>query len=198
MVLTIHPSVPAKTAQEFVAYARSKPGFLNFGSSGHASASHLTLEYFKLIAGVDISHVPYKGTAPLITDLLAGRIHGYFDVPITAYQNVDSGRLRALLAADTRRSPRMPAVPTSAEVGLPEFLFTTWLGLLAPSGVPSSTLSRISSDVAALSSKPEFVNWCDGRGLNALSCTPEEFAAFMRAETTKFAKIIKQANIRLE
>jgi tripartite-type tricarboxylate transporter receptor subunit TctC len=198
MVLTVHSSVPVRTVQEFVAYARANPGKLNFGSSGQAGASHLTLELFKSIAKVDIVHVPYKGTAPLMTDLLSGRIDGYFDVPITSYQNVESGRIKALVLADTRRSPRMPTVPTAVESGMPDFLFTTWLGVLAPGNLPPPILAQMNRDIVAMVKSPDFASWCAERGLNTLPSTPEEFASFMAAETLKFAKVIKEGNVRLE
>ncbi len=198
MVLTIHPSVPATTVQEFVAYARANPGKLNFGSSGQAGASHLALELFKSLAKVDIVHVPYKGTGPLTIDLLAGRIQGYFDVPITAATNIENGRVRALAVADTRRSARLPSVPSAGEVGMPNFLFTTWLGILAPASIPTPVQTKLNSDVVSVVRSAEFAAWCVEKGLAALPSTPEEFDRFMSAETDKFAKIIRDAKITLE
>jgi tripartite-type tricarboxylate transporter receptor subunit TctC len=198
MVLTIHPSVPATTVQEFVAYARANPGKLNFGSSGQAGASHLALELFKSIAKVDIVHVPYKGTGPLTIDLLAGRIQGYFDVPITAVTNVESGRVRALVVADTRRSSRLPSVPSAGEVGMPNFLFTTWLGILAPAGIPAAVQTKLNSDIVSVVRSTEFAAWCAEKGLAPLPSTSDEFSRFILAETEKFAKIIRDAKITLE
>jgi tripartite-type tricarboxylate transporter receptor subunit TctC len=199
MVLTVHPSVPSTSARAMVAYAKANPGALSFASSGLAAASHLALELFKSVAGVDIVHVPYRGTSTLITDLLSGRVHGYFDVPITSHQNVTAGKLVALMVGDERRNPRMPDVPTSAEAGYPDFLFTTWLGLLAPAGVQPSVLRTLHREVAGLSQKPEFTRWCEDRGLSARSSsTPEEFVQFLAAETRKFAAVIRDGRITLE
>ena len=198
MMLTVHPSVPATTTQEFIAYARANPGKLNFGSSGTAGASHMALELFKSLARVNIVHVPYKGTAPLSVDLLAGRIQGYFDVPITAAANVEAGRIRALAVADNRRSARLPNVPTAAESGLPDFLFTTWLGVLAPGKLSPPILAKMNSDVVTIVRSPDFVNWCTEKGLATLPSTPDEFARFMATETDKFARVIREARITLE
>ncbi len=198
MMLTIHPSVPATTTQEFIAYARANPGKLNFGSSGTAGASHLALELFKSLAKVNIVHVPYKGTAPLTVDLLAGRIQGYFDVPITAAVNVESGRIRALAVADNRRSARLPNVPTAVESGLPDFLFTTWLGVLAPAKLPSPILTKMNHDIVTIVRSADFVSWCAEKGLATLPSTPEEFAKFIVSETDKFARVIREAKITLE
>ena len=198
MVLTVHPSVPARSAQEFIAHARANPGKLNFGSSGRAGASHLALELFKSLARLDIEHVPYKGTGPLTIDLIAGRIDGYFDVPITAATNVEAGRVRALAVADTRRSARLPNVPTMSEAGLPEMLFTTWLGVLAPAGLPPAVLARLNADIVAVVRSADFAAWCGDQGLGTLPSTPEEFARFMATETEKFARIIREAKVTLD
>ena len=198
MMLTVHPSVPATTTQEFIAYARANPGKLNFGSSGTAGASHMALELFKSLARVNIVHVPYKGTAPLTVDLLAGRIQGYFDVPITAAANVEAGRIRALAVADSRRSARLPNVPTAAESGLADFLFTTWLGVLAPGKLPQPILAKMNSDIVTIVRSPDFVSWCTEKGLATLPSTPDEFARFMATETDKFARVIREAKITLE
>jgi tripartite-type tricarboxylate transporter receptor subunit TctC len=198
MVLTVHPSVPASTLAEFIAHARANPGKLSFGSSGNGGASHLALELFKSLAGVDILHVPYRGTAPLATDLLAGRISGYFDVPITAGPNIEAGKVRALAVGFERRSSRLPDVPTFAEAGMPAYSFSTWLGVLAPAGLPAPVLARMSQDLLAVVRSPEFIEWCKGRGLETMPSTPEEFSRFMAAETEKFARLIRTAGIRLE
>jgi tripartite-type tricarboxylate transporter receptor subunit TctC len=198
MVLTVNQTVPASTIAELVAYARANPGKLSFGSSGNGGASHLALELFKTLNDIDILHVPYRGTAPLATDLIAGRISGYFDVPITAAPNIEAGKVRALGVGFDRRSSRLPDVPTFAEVGFPDYVFSTWLGVLAPAGLPSPVLTRMSQDLIAAVRSPAFVEWCKGRGLETMPSTPEEFRRFMAAETEKFAQLIRSAGIRLE
>ena len=165
MLLTINPAVPARTLAEFIAHARANPGKLSFGSSGNGGASHLALELFKSLTGVDILHVPYRGTAPLATDLLAGRISGYFDVPITAAPNVEAGKVRALAVAFERRSSRLPDVPTFAEAGLAAYAFSTWLGVLAPAGLPAPVLARMSQDLLAAVRSADFVEWCKNIGV---------------------------------
>ncbi len=199
MVLTVHPSVPARTVAELVAYARANPGRLTFGSSGNGGASHLALELFKSVAGVDITHVPYRGTAPVTTDLIAGRISGYFDAVITAAPSAAAGNVRALgVSLEGRRSSRMPEVPTIAEAGLPGYVFSTWLGVLAPAGLPPALVARMNRDLVAVVRAPDFVAWCAERGLETMPGSPEEFAAFMAAETAKFSRLIREARIRLD
>jgi tripartite-type tricarboxylate transporter receptor subunit TctC len=198
MMLTVNARVPAGTLADFIAYARANPGKLTFGSSGNGGASHLALEHFKMLAKVDILHVPYSGTAPLTTDLVAGRIDGYFDVPITAAPNISAGLTRALAVAFDRRSSRLPDVPTFAEAGMPEYSFSTWLGVLAPAGLPAPVLARMSSDLIAVVRSQDFTEWCQARGLETMPSTPEEFASFMAAETEKLARLIRTAGIRLE
>lgn len=199
MVLTVHPSVPARTVAELIAYARANPGRLTFGSSGNGGASHLALELFKSLAGVDITHVPYRGTAPVTTDLIAGRISGYFDTVITAAPSVAAGNVRALgVSLEGRRSSRMPDVPTIAEAGLPGYAFSTWLGVLGPAGLPPALVERMNRDLVAVVQAPDFVAWCAERGLETMPGTPEEFARFMAAETAKFSRLIREAGIRLD
>ncbi|WP_426956174.1 Bug family tripartite tricarboxylate transporter substrate binding protein [Muricoccus radiodurans] len=198
MVLTVHPGVPARSVAELIAHARANPGALTFGSSGNGGASHLALELFKSMAGVEITHVPYRGTAPLMTDLLAGRISGYFDVAITAAPNIAAGSVRALGVSLDRRAARLPDVPTIAEGGLPGYVFSTWLGLLTPAGLPAPILSRMSRDLQAVVRSPGFAAWCAERGLETMPSTPEAFVAFIDAETAKFGRLIREANVRLD
>ncbi len=198
MLLTVHPGVPARSVAELIALAKAAPGQLTFGSSGNGGASHLALELFKSMAGVDITHVPYRGTAPVTTDLLAGRISGYFDVMITALPNIQSGAVRALGISMDRRATRLPDVPTIAEAGVPGYAFSTWLGVLAPAGLPPPLLARMSADLLAVVRSADFDAWCTERGLVTLPTTPEEFARFMAAETAKFSELIRSARIRLD
>lgn len=198
MLLTVHPGVPARSVAELIALAKAAPGQLTFGSSGNGGASHLALELFKSMAGVDITHVPYRGTAPVTTDLLAGRISGYFDVMITALPNIQSGAVRALGVSMDRRATRLPDVPTIAEAGVPGYAFSTWLGVLAPAGLPPPLLARMSADLLAVVRSADFDAWCTERGLVTLPTTPEEFARFMAAETAKFSELIRSARIRLD
>ncbi len=198
MVLTINPGVPARNVAEFVALAKAQPGRLTFGSSGNGGASHLALELFKSMAGVDITHVPYSGTAPLAADLIAGRISGYLDVAITAMPNVQAGHVRALGVSMDRRATRMPDLPTIAEAGVPGYAFSTWLGVLGPAGLPAPVLARMSRDLIAAVRAPDFIAWCGERGLETLPTTPEEFTRFMASETQKFSTLIRAAGIRLD
>jgi tripartite-type tricarboxylate transporter receptor subunit TctC len=184
--------------RDLVAYARQNPGRLTFGSSGNRGASHPALELFKSLTRTDILHVPYSGTAPLTTDLIAGRINGYFDAVITAAPSVAAGNVRALALSFERRSARLPDVPTFAEAGLPAYTFSTWLGVLGPAGLPGPVLERMSRDVQAVVRSSDFRGWCAERGLETIPSTPDEFARFMAAETQKFAALIRSAGIRLE
>ena len=198
-VLLVHPSVPAKTLLEFIALVKAKPGSLNFGSFGIGSGGHLNMEALKLHLGLDIVHVPYKGSAPVIIDLVAGRLSTVLISVSSAANPVKAGKLRALAYAGSKRSPILPEVPTFAEAGIPDFENTSWFCLMAPAGTPRAILGRIQEDVSRITRDPAFnQQWLAGRGLDAVGDTPEQLAELIRSEIPYWARIIKVAGVKLE
>ena len=198
LALTVHPSVPAKTLAELTAYAKANPEALAFGSSGNGGASHRALELYKAAAGVPILHVPYRGAAAANTDLLGGKIQGMFDTLITAMPNISAGAVRALAVTGRGRAALLPDVPTMAEAGLPDYSFYTWLGLLAPAGLPAAERDRLVVQIGQVMRDPAMAAWCAENGLEPRPSSPDEFAAYMADETERFARFVKETGMRIE
>lgn len=198
MMLDINPRVPATNLREFIAYAKANPGKLNFGSSGNGAPSHLTLEMFKLRTGVDIVHVPYRGMAQLVPDLLGGAIDGWFDPPANGVQLVKAGKIRAIAIASPARLPALPEVPTMEEAGLPGFFSSTWFVLLAAGQLPKPLRDSLSRDVAGVVRSPSFKAFCEERYMRTLPGTSDEAAAFMARETETLREVIRVANIKVD
>ncbi|WP_428852704.1 Bug family tripartite tricarboxylate transporter substrate binding protein [Imbroritus primus] len=190
-LLVVHPSVPAKNVQELIAYAKANPGKLNFGSSGNGSSIHLSGELFKNMTGIDMQHVPYKGSAPAVTDLLGGQISMMFDNMPSAIQHVKSGKLRPLAVTTAKRSPALPNVPTIAESGVKGYEATSWFGLLAPAGTPPAIINRLNADLVKILAMPDVKKQMAEQGAEAYSETPAAFAGFIKSETAKWAKVVK-------
>lgn len=190
-LLVVHPSVPAKNVQELIAYAKANPGKLNFGSSGNGSSIHLSGELFKNMTGIDMQHVPYKGSAPAVTDLLGGQISMMFDNMPSAIQHVKSGKLRPLAVTTAKRSPALPNVPTIAESGVKGYEATSWFGLLAPAGTPPAIINRLNADLVKILAMPDVKKQMAEQGAEAYSETPAAFAGFIKTETAKWAKVVK-------
>ena len=190
-LLVVHPSVPAKNVQELIAYAKAHPGKLNFGSSGNGSSIHLSGELFKNMTGIDMQHVPYKGSAPAVTDLLGGQISMMFDNMPSAIQHVKSGKLRPLAVTTAKRSPALPNVPTIAESGVKGYEATSWFGLLAPAGTPPEIINRLNADLVKILAMPDVKKQMAEQGAEAYSETPAAFAGFIKTETAKWAKVVK-------
>lgn len=197
LALTVHPSVPARNLAELTAYARANPGKLAFGSSGNGGASHRALEMYKAMAGVDILHVPYRGAAQSNTDLLGGKIGGMFDTLITAAPNIRANAVRALAVTGRGRAALLPDLPTLAEAGLPGYAFLTWLGLLAPAGLPTEIRDRMNRDVRTVLADEAMRRWCEGSGLEPAPSSPEGFARYMAEETTRFAAFVRETGMTL-
>jgi len=197
-VLVVHPSVPAKTFQELVAYARANPGKLNFASPGAGSGAHLAGELLQLDAGVQLTHVPYKGLAPAVTDLLGGQVQMMFAGVSTIVQHVKAGKLRALAVAGPHRLDAMPGVPTVAESGYPGFDVTSWYGIVARSGTPPAIVRKVSEDMAEALRQPDVVKKLEDLGLEPVGNTPQQFGALIQAESRKWGEIVQKANIRVE
>jgi len=197
-VMITHPSVPARTLQEFIALAKRRPGELNFGSGGAGTSNHLGGELFNMVAGVKLEHVPYKGVNLAMQDVLAGNVQLVFIGIPAAAPHIRAGKLRALAVVAPRRSSALPDVPTAAEAGLPGFEVTTWYGVLAPAGTPRAIIERLNTELARIMLAPELQPRLADMATDPRAGTPEEFGAYLREETAKWGKVIRDAGIRVE
>ncbi|HTE15644.1 MAG TPA: tripartite tricarboxylate transporter substrate binding protein [Burkholderiales bacterium] len=197
-VVTLHPSVPARNLKELVALAKAKPGSLSYASSGTATGIHLTTELFKMIAGIDMVHVPYKGGAPATTDLIGGQVGVMFNNVITAVPHVKSGKLRALAVTTTKRSAALPEIPTAAEAGYAAAESSSWQGIVTRVGAGAAVVSRMHADLVKVLAMPEVRTPIINQGNDIVAGTPQDFSAFIRAEMDKWAKVIKTAGVRNE
>ncbi|MEO8442831.1 MAG: tripartite tricarboxylate transporter substrate binding protein [Betaproteobacteria bacterium] len=195
-ILIVHPSVPAKNVKEFIALAKSNPGRLNFGTAGSGSSTHMAGEWFKLYTGVNLTHVPYKGSAQAMQDLLGGQIELMFENLPTAIAQVRAGKVRALGMTSRERSPSMPEVPTLAETGVPGFEATAWFTIAAPAKVPADIIRKLNADMNAFLKAPEMQQrWID-MGVVPLGGSPADAEKFFVVEREKWNKVIKAAGIR--
>ncbi len=197
-VLLVHPSVPAKTLGEFIAIARGRPGQLNYASSGAGGGQHLAAEMFILSTGVVITHVPYKGAAPALSDLIGGHVDLMFEsIPTSAISYIQAGKLRALAVTSTRRSNLLPDVPTMQEGGLKGFDFRTWMGMAAPAGTPKELVQRLNASINQALAAPDLRAWLEAQGLEASGGSPEQFQAFLEKEIALYARIVKSSKMPL-
>lgn len=194
-VLVVHPSVPAKSVQELIALAKAQPGKLSYGSSGAGNAGHLAGELFSGMAGITMVHIPYKGGAPAMIDLLAGQIQLIFSSAPTAVPQVKAGRIRGLAVTTARRSVILPELPTIAEAGLPGFEADNWYGVVTTMKTPRAVIDRLNTEVVRALHAPEVKQALLTQGLEVRTSTPQEFGAYMRSEFDKWAKVIKDAGI---
>ncbi len=194
--VTVHPAVPAQNLAELIQLARAMPGVLNFGSSGKGTTPHLAGELFNSMAKVQIRHVPYKGSAPMMADLLGGQIQVAFDNTVIA--NVRAGKLRALATTGPRRVAALPDVPTASEAGLAGYEVVTWMGMMGPRGLPAPIATRIAGEMARIMVLPEVVERLATLGFQPLTNTPAQFAEYLAAERAKWAKAARDAGIEPE
>jgi tripartite-type tricarboxylate transporter receptor subunit TctC len=194
-VLTVHPSLPAKTLKELIALAKAQPGKLNFGSSGIGSSNQMAGELFKVMAGINIVHVPYKGNAPAITDALGGHVEMIFAGVPALVPHIQSGRLRAIAIGSLKRFPALPQVPTFDESGLKGYEATTWFGLYAPAKTPRDIIARWNAETDKILKSAEIKERFMNDGLEPMGGPPEAFARFTRSEIDKYAKVIKAASV---
>lgn len=197
-VLLAHPSIPARTTRDLIAVAKSRPGALIYASAGAGSATHLSGELLKSLSGTDILHVPYKGTGPAVTALLSGEVGLYFTTVPAAVPLVKAGRVRALGVTSMTRSPLMPEVAPIAEAGLKGYETSTWHGVLAPAGTPRDVVAKLNADIVRILAQPETREKLIGQGLEPVGGTPETFAAYIKAEIAKWARVIKAAGAKVE
>jgi tripartite-type tricarboxylate transporter receptor subunit TctC len=198
LLLVVNPSVPARNVKELVDWARANPGRLTIGHGGPGTAQHLGGELFTNVAGIQAVHIPYKGSAPATTDLLAGVFDAQFDNMVTLIPHVKSGKLRALGVSSPKRAPALPEVPTIAEAALPGFETGTWYGLVAPAAVPAPILDRLNREVVRIVAMPEITDKMTAMGLVPAAGPAPQFGEFIRSEIAQYARVVKAANIRLD
>lgn len=198
LVLLLHPSVPANNLKEFIALAKSRPGVLNYATVGSGGSSHLAGELFQGAAGVKMQHVPYKGSANAMTDLIGGQVQVSFDAPATATQHIRAAKLKAIAITGRSRLLTLPDVPTFAEAGLPEYDFQIWYGALAPAGTPRDIVDKLSSEIGRILSLPDVKENLVANGLASYVLPSDQFVALIKSDATRYGKIIKAAGIKIE
>ena len=198
LVLVATPSFPANNVRELIALAKARPNTLNFASSGNGQSTHLSAELFNSMAGIKLSHVPYKGSSPALTDVMAGQVPLMFDTMLTAMPFVKAGKLKALAVTSPLRSPAAPDLPTIAESGLPGYEVFAWNGLLAPAGTPKAVIARLNEELQRALQMPQVKEKFSAQGFAASSSTTEQFGGFLRGEVDKWAKTVKASGATLD
>jgi len=197
-IIVVHPSLPVKNVKELIAFAKSHPGQINYASSGIGSASHLSPEMFKSMAGINIVHVPYKGTGQAIGDLLAGQVVMMFDQPVSTLPHVKAGKLRVLAITSGKRFPTLQEIPTVAESGIPGFEAVWWAGVCAPGGTSKDIVNRLQGEVAKVLKLPDVSERLMRDGIEPIGSTPEQFHAFIEREKIKWSKVVKDSGARAD
>jgi tripartite-type tricarboxylate transporter receptor subunit TctC len=197
-VLAVHPSVPVKTVKEFIAYAKKRPGELNYSSAGNGSQPHLTAEMFKVRTGISIVHVPYKGAPPAMSDLLAGHVALTFATSPSAVPHVKAGKLRALGVSTAKRIAALPDVPTIDEAGVPGFEASGANGLVGPAGMPRAIVEKLNATVVAIVKEPAMSKFLSDQGADPWTTTPSEYGAYLKSEVAKWAKAVKDSGARID
>jgi len=197
-VLVINPALPVNSVQELIAYAKANPGKLNFASSGNGTSIHLSAELFKTMTGVQITHIPYKGSAPALQELMGGQVQLMFDNLPSSLALIKGGKLKALAVTSKERAAALPDVPTIAESGLPGFEASSWFGLLAPAGTPQPVIAKLNAEIAKWLATPEAKEKLLAQGANAAGGTPEDFARHIAAETAKWQKVVKDSGAKVD
>jgi tripartite-type tricarboxylate transporter receptor subunit TctC len=197
-ILVVHPSLPVNSLKELIAFAKARPGQLNYASTGAGGAVHVASELFAMMAGIKIHHIPYKGGSPAMIDLMAGNVHLHFSAPITVVPQINSGRLKAIAIGGEKRTAALPQVPTFTEAGLPGFDLRAWYGWLAPTGTPRPIIDRVSTELARILALPDIRQNLQGQGMEPFVSTPDQMTKLIASDRARFAKIIKTANVRIE
>jgi tripartite-type tricarboxylate transporter receptor subunit TctC len=198
LLLLVHPSVPANTVKELIALAKSQPGKLNFSSSGAGGSMHVAAELFKSMAGVDMVHIPYKGGAPAVADLISGQVALSFSTVLETIQHVKAGKVRALAVTNDHRSIALPDLPTIAEAGLPGYQSISWLALFAPAGTPKDIVNKVSAETVRILKLPDVKERLLAQGAEPIGSTPEQLAAILAADLAKYAKVIRESGYKPE
>lgn len=197
-ILVVHPTLNVKTAQELIALAKAKPGAVNYASAGSGSVGHLTVELFKSMAGIDLRHIPYKGSGPALVDLAGGQVKVMFDTLATGLPHVKSGRLRGLAVSSVQRAPAAPEVPPLAEVGVPGFEVRGWYGILAPAGTPASAVQALNSAIVKIMRLPEVRDLMISQGAEPMTASAGEFATYLKKEVLKWGEVVKKSGARVD
>ena len=197
-VLVVHPALPVKNVTELIAYAKANPGKLNYSSGGNGSAAHLAVEYFKLQTKTEIVHVPYKGTGPSVTDLIAGQVSMTMTGAPAVMPHVQSGRLRALGVSSPQRIPALAQIPTVAESGVPGFDATQWYGVVAPVGTPKDIVARLNAEIRKIMQSKEMLERLNTEGAISAAGTPEQFDAYIKSEIARWGAVVKAAGMKAD
>lgn len=198
LVIVASPSLPANNVAQLIALAKGRSGGLNYGSSGNGQSTHLAAELFSAMAGVKMSHVPYKGSAPALTDVMAGQVDLMFDTMLSSMPHVKGGKLKALAVTSSQRSPVAPDLPTVAESGLPGYEAIAWNGLLAPAGTPKEVVARLNTELKAVLENPEIRQRFEAQGFSAAWSAPSAYGAFLQSEVDKWAKVVKTSGAKID
>jgi tripartite-type tricarboxylate transporter receptor subunit TctC len=197
-LLVVNPLLPVKTVAELIALAKSKPGSLSYASTGNGSSNHISMELFKSLAGVDIVHIPYKGSAPAVTDLLGGQVMLMFDNVPNVLPQVKAGKLRGLASSGNRRTALAPDIPTVAEAGVPGYELTVWFGLVAPAGTPREVIRQLNAEVVRILAMPDVRERFMAQGVEPLGSTPEEFGEHIKSQMVRWGKVVRDAGVKAE
>ena len=197
-VLVVHPSMPVKTVKDLISLAKAKPGAINYASTGNGTLPHLAAEFFKQQAKVNMVHIAYKGSAPATTDLLGGNVHVFFGNMLSVIEQVRAGRLRALAVTSLQRQAVAQDIPTMIESGFPGFEAGTWFGLLVPTGTPRDVVARLHGDVAKAVRQPDVQKQLAGQGATTIGNTPEQFSAYIKSESAKWAKVLVASGVKAD
>ena len=193
-LLVVRNDLPVQDVKQLIAYAKANPGKLSYGSVGVASTTHLAGELLNMLAGIDTVHIPYKGSTPIVVDLMGGRVDMAFIGISGSIQQAKAGQIRAIAISTLKRSPNFPEIPSVSET-VPGFELNSWYGMMAPAGTPKPIVARLQQELAAALRKPDVIEWMKQNGLDPVGSTPEEHAAHIRAELAKWAKIVKDAKV---
>jgi tripartite-type tricarboxylate transporter receptor subunit TctC len=197
-LLVVNPQLPVKSVGELIAMAKEKPGSLNYASTGNGSSNHISMELFKSMAGVQITHIPYKGSAPAVTDLLGGQVMVMFDNVPNVLPQVKAGKLRALATSGSSRSALAPDVPTVAEAGVPGYEVMVWFGLVAPAGTPREVVQKLNAEVTKILAMPDVRERFLAQGVEPVGSTPEQFGEHIRSQMAKWSKVVQDAGVKAE
>ena len=196
LVVAVHPSVPVKDMRGLLALARAHPGQVQYGSSGIGSVGHVGVSLLESMTGVKVQHIPYKGTAPMLVDVMNGQLSFTFASALGAMPHVKNGRLRAIAVTSAKRSPALPDLPTIADAGVPGYEFILWYGLIAPAGVPADIVARLNAEIGSVLRDADISSKLARQGVEAKPSTPQEFAELIRADLKKYSKVVKQTGAK--